>query len=134
MSTSELYAKPGLRNLYLYSGIAMLILGAAALFTLGQGVPFGVSFVMIWVGVWMSRRPLMKLQKDHFELKLAPLAGMKLVAYQDIGRIGEKGKNLVLRVLDKSRKPKDVKIPKNVFTAADYDYLVRHLKSATGAA
>lgn len=133
MSSNKIFAKPGLKRMYLIGGLTLLTLGVTTFLMIGRGAPLGASIALVWVGIWMSRRPLIKLNSDHFEMKLAPLAPLRLIAYEDVKAIGKKGKKVILRVAN-AKGTKDVKVPQNMFSKRDFSFLVGQLRLRAGLA
>ena len=124
-----LYAKKSLVVQYVAMAVAC---GALTAVTLAGGRASGSLFplaVAIWMAVWYTSRPVVQAFGQHLTIKAAPLAGKRLIAYDQIVAVEQtSAKKASLAVRDGSRVRK-VKLPMNLLTPADGARLLGLLRS-----
>lgn len=133
MKTSRRANTPsfGLKSSLKTNYLLMAIAGSALLAgSLASGHAVGgattVTTVGILMAIWSRKAAPLRFEEDRFEMKLAPLAGLRSIAYDDILDFGVEKKQ-VLRV--RVRDQKDVKIPLRSFEAADQAAILAALES-----
>jgi hypothetical protein len=96
---SAIYARESTRKLYWVCGLAMLALGLFGLFTgLGSPIFAGVGLLQLFVANHLGKNPIVRIHDDHLDIKLAPLASRHFVAFEDIDRVEDQGRKIVLHV------------------------------------
>lgn len=130
-STQSFQIKPSVRKSWLWLAVAGAIATAGG-FALGRAIPAGSTVLTIGLlmTIWSRRATIVRLFDDHFEMKLAPLAGLRKVRYCDIEAIEMLPKNVARLTLVED---KPVKIPLNMLEDEDQDQLMRFLESSRAA-
>ncbi|MCA8969645.1 MAG: hypothetical protein KDC95_07675 [Planctomycetes bacterium] len=129
LSTRSFALKSSIKTGYLVMAIAGSALLAGSLATgLAIGGAGTVSGVGILLAIWSRKVDPLRFGPTGFEAKLAPLAGLRVVDYDDILSI-EIDKKQIVHV--KARDQKDVKIPLRAFEPTDHDAILALLEGNT---
>jgi hypothetical protein len=99
-----------------------LVIAGIGGFLLGLFANTGTSSMGIIVifGLLMlatKKRPIVTIRDTHLEFKLAPLASLTLLRYEEIQNITNDNKKLLLTV---NNKTKPIKLPKSFFNEEDF--------------
>lgn len=110
--------------------IALAILGVPcflATLAAGKGGSFGtVATVGVVMAVWSHRARVVRVFDRHLAIKMAPLARLSLVQFEDILRVHTVGRKLKVTYRDGERS-RDVVIPLKMLADEDGEWLEDHL-------
>lgn len=113
-------------SLYLYIAIFAGFCFILALFLIQRGGALGFAFVMSLVFYFLHKnKPLLTLFENHFELRLAPLAGLQIYKYSDLERIESDKKQILIFIAGEK---KEVKIPLSNFSAEERGEIIQLLE------
>lgn len=107
-------------KLQIYGGT---IFGVLYLFMIymNPGIPaynFGFIIVVVAMGFWNKSRSPVKCYEDYMEVKLAPIAPLHLVKYQDITDIDESNRKYTRVAYNESGQEKSFKLHWNGLEAS----------------
>lgn len=124
----------GKKSLVVMYGVMALVFGALALVSFlnpGTGNSFALlpAVMGVWLAIWMSSTPIVRVERDHVSWKGAPLAPRRSVLFAEIQALEQPSAKKVFLVADLGGKPKRYRLPLNLLSDADGAELVRILKA-----
>jgi len=124
------YGKKSLVVMYFAMGAVFGVLTLVSVLKPGTGNAFSAlpGIMLIWLGIWMSSSPIVRVEQDHVTWKGAPLAPWRNVLFGEIMSIEQPSPKKAIVHLDVGGKPTKYRLPLNLLSPEDGAALVRLLR------
>ena len=111
-------------------GIAMFVAQLAA--NTGGGFST-LAAVGLLMAIWSRRATVVRVFDNHFELKIAPFAALRMVRYADLEQVDRVNHKKALVHYRKGDRQTKLSIPLNMLTDEHANWLVQYLQGRTPA-
>lgn len=128
--TNALFAK---RSLVVTYGVMSLSFGGLFAASLAAGRPLGGGLLPLVVGllcaIYFAGTPVVRVLRDHLEIKAAPLAARRLIAYDDVRGIEQPSAKKAFAIVERAGRTERVRLPLNLLTPQDGARLLALLRA-----
>lgn len=124
------YGKKSLVVMYFAMGAVFGVLAVVSVLKPGTGNAFSAlpGIMLIWLGIWMSSSPIVRVEQDHVSWKGAPLAPRRDVLFGEIQSVEQASPKKAYVTVDLGGKPKKLRLPLGLLSPEDAAALVRLLR------
>ena len=133
---SQYHGKKSLVVMYFMMALVFGALAIASFLNPRMNNPVAVlpAVIGLWLGIWMSTTPIVRVAKDHVTWKGAPLAPRRNVLFAEISGVEKASPKKVFVLADIGGKSERYRLPLQFLTPEDGAALVRLLEErAKGA-